>query len=61
MEPRGGAGVGLVLPDEYGMRDGQKAHQGAVLKEIQDFRLICETPEGDQSVRKKGDVQIYTS
>lgn len=61
MEPRGGAGVGLVLPDEDGMRDRQEAHQSAVLKEIQDFRLICETPEDDQSVRKKGDVQMYTS
>lgn len=60
MEPGGGAGIGLVLPDEYGMRDRQEAHQGAALKEIQDFRLICETPEDDQSVRKKGDVQIYT-
>lgn len=52
MEPRAGAGIGLVLPDQNGMRDGQEAHQGAMLKEIQDFRLICETPEDEQSVRK---------
>lgn len=61
MEPRGGAGVGLVLPDEYGVRDGQQTHQGAVLKEIQDFRLICETPEDDQRVRKEKDVLTRTS
>lgn len=61
MEPRGGASVGLVLPDEYGMRDGQQTHQGAVLEEIQDFRLICETPEDDQRVRKRRDGQTHTS
>lgn len=41
------------------MRDGQEAHQGAVLKEIQDFRLICETPEDDHNVRMKEEVQFF--
>lgn len=36
-EPHGGAGVGLVLPDEDGVRDGQEADQRAVLEELQDF------------------------
>lgn len=42
------------------MRDGQEAHQGAVLKEIQDFRLICETPEDDHSVRMSPVFPIIT-
>lgn len=46
-EPHGRAGVGLVLPDEDGMGDGQQAHQRAVLKELQDFRLVRQTPEGN--------------
>ena len=32
-EPHGGPRVGLVLPDKYGVRDGQESHQSAVLKE----------------------------
>lgn len=43
------------------MRDGQEAHQGAVLKEIQDFSLVRETPKDDQRVRMREEVQIYTS
>lgn len=27
------------------MGDGQEADQRAVLEELQDFRLICQTPE----------------
>lgn len=36
-EPHGCAGVGLVLPDEDGMRDGQQADQSAVLEELENF------------------------
>lgn len=46
-EPHGGAGVGLVLPDEDGMRDGQQADERAVLKELQDFWLVRQTSEDD--------------
>lgn len=44
-EPHGRAGVGLVLPDEDGMGDGQEAHQGTMLEELQDLRLVCQTSE----------------
>lgn len=43
-EPHGRAGIGLVLPDEDGMRDGQKADQSAVLEELENFRLVRQTP-----------------
>lgn len=43
-EPHGRAGVGLVLPDEDGMRDWQQAHQCAVLEELENFRLVRQTP-----------------
>lgn len=36
-EPHGGACVGLVLPDEDGMRNRQEADQRTVLQEVQDF------------------------
>ena len=48
-EPHGGAGVGLILPDEDGVRDGQEADQCAVLQELEDFRLVRQTPEDDSS------------
>lgn len=44
-EPHGRASVGLVLPDEDGMGDGQEAHQGTMLEELQDLRLVCQTSE----------------
>lgn len=43
-EPHGCASVGLVLPDEDGVRDGQQADQSAVLKELENFRLVRQTP-----------------
>lgn len=43
------------------MRDGKEAHQGAVLKEIQDFSLVRETPKDDHRVRMREEVQIYAS
>lgn len=47
-EPHGRAGVGLVLPDEDGVRDGQQAHQSAVLQELEDFRLVRQTSRRTQ-------------
>lgn len=46
-EPHDRAGVGLVLPDEYRVRDGQQADERPVLKELEDFRLVRQTPADD--------------
>lgn len=43
-EPHGRAGVGLVLPDEDWVRDGQQADQSAVLEELKNFWLVRQTP-----------------
>lgn len=51
-EPHGGAGVGLVLPDEDGVRHRKQAHQSTVLQELQDLRLVCQTPESNKSTRQ---------
>ena len=43
-EPHGRSRIGLVLPDEDGVRDWQQAHQSTMLEELQDLRLICQAP-----------------
>ena len=63
-EPHGGAGVGLVLADEDGVRHRQQPHQRAMLQELQDLRLVCQTPGGERTCVSVVDILfglIFTS
>jgi len=44
-KPHGCSAVGLVLADEDWMWNGKQANQSAMLQELEDFRLVCQTPE----------------
>ena len=61
-EPHGGAGVGLVLPDQDGVGHRKESDQRTVLEELQDFRLIGEAPEGqDAQTQTRGPSVTLTS
>ena len=42
-KPHGRPGIGLVFPNENGVRHGEKAHQRTMLEKFQDFTLIRQT------------------
>lgn len=48
-EPHGSAWVSLILANEDGVRDRQQPHQCAMLQELEDLWLICETPVNRQN------------